>query len=111
MSFSSGATELKSRPSKSARPRSETNFAPPFSIRSRNTLPVRKVISWPSASRTRVIASSGLIWPVAGVEAIRIHDIGPLIADKRAYVGLPMEATPSGAKSHRPAKASERSAR
>ena len=31
-----------------------------------------------------------------------LHDIGPLIADKRAYVGLPMEATPSGAKSPRP---------
>jgi hypothetical protein len=42
---------------------------------SRNALPVRKVISWPSARRTRVIASSGLIWPVAGVEAIRIFMI------------------------------------
>ena len=83
MSFSSGATARKSRPSKSARPRSEANFTPLFSMRSRKALPVRKVILWPSARSICTIASSGLIWPVAGVEAKSIFIvIGPLITDQ-----------------------------
>src|SRR6185369_13585020 len=38
----------------------------------RKALPDRKAISWPSSIRKRPIASSGLRWPVAGVEAMRI---------------------------------------
>src|ERR1700675_3143082 len=48
------------------------NFAPMASMRPRRTLPDRKAISWPSAIKMRAIASSGLRWPVAGVEAMRI---------------------------------------
>src|SRR6478609_1314121 len=72
-------------------------------MRSRNALPVRKVISWPSASRIRVIASSGLIWPVAGVEAKRIFiGIGPLIADEARLLVLAMDAGLLAQKSARP---------
>src|SRR6266851_1809672 len=53
------------------------NFAPMPSMRSRRTLPDRKPTSWPSAIRMCPIASSGLRWPVAGVEARRIF-MGPV---------------------------------
>jgi hypothetical protein len=59
MFFSSGATERISRPSKSAPGGSETNFASLLSMRSRKTLPVRKVTSWPSARSIKVVDSRG----------------------------------------------------
>src|SRR4030095_3881654 len=42
------------------------------SIGLRRALPDRKATSWPSSIRKRPIASNGLRWPVAGVEAMRI---------------------------------------
>src|SRR5258708_33635362 len=77
MLFNSGATEAKSRRSKSAPSGKAWNFAPIASMRSRRTLPDRKAISWPSAIKMPAIASSGLRWPVAGVEAMRIF-MGPV---------------------------------
>ena len=84
MLLSSGTSEKRSCGSKSAAGGSGKNPAPQLSIRARKAVPVRKVISWPSASSMRVIASSGLRWPVAGVEANRIF-MGsvPLIAVKK----------------------------
>src|ERR1700722_20145207 len=72
-------------------------------MRARKSLPCRKLISWPSASRIRVIASSGLRWPVAGIEAIRLFMILVLyLPTRRASLGLPTDATPSGAISGQP---------
>jgi hypothetical protein len=58
--------------SKSAPAGKGRNSAPMPSMRSRKALPDKPTTSWPSAIKMRPIASSGLRWPVAGVEAMRI---------------------------------------
>src|SRR5258708_34909541 len=84
MLFNSGATEAKSRRSKSAPSGKAWNFAPIASMRSRRTLPDRKAISWPSAIKMPAIASSGLRWPVAGGEAMRSFLVPvPLVVQKK----------------------------
>src|SRR6202022_3559947 len=72
MFFSSGTTERRSRRSKSAAAGSGRNSAPMPSMGSRSALPDKPTTSWPSSIKMRPIVSSGLRWPVAGVEAMRI---------------------------------------
>jgi hypothetical protein len=56
-----------------------------LSMRSRNAFPDKPTISWPSAIKMRPIASSGLRWPVAGVEAMRILTRSSLADFEKAH--------------------------